>query len=340
MVEEKSRERVSLWMVGAWLAALAAVVVAVLVSHQWGDKGLNPLYPVIFLAILGLAFEGPRKWLGRATNLKLPGGFELTREIEDAVEAVEELPVFAEEKDDSDPATDAELRVLDHNWWTDPPAALALLRGKVDEQLKWIGDELFAGNRRIGVSGIERLEAEELLKPYEVRIALALLKVDDKALEREVQAGGERQEAACRFVARADKVAYQLRLIVFDTAIRKALRERGMRILDIQDQPAGRWPDFFVFAGTKPPGQPARVAVRMARTPSSDLIPTTRRRLRRKFPETPLDPVAKPVIVYPQSSKTKPEKDEVVPAMKRKDFLLWVEGGMPGGRPLTEADKP
>jgi hypothetical protein len=339
-MEEKSRERVSLWMVGAWLAALAAVVVAALVSHEWGDKGLNPLYPVIFLAILGLAFEGPRKWLGRATNLKLPGGFELTREIEDAVEAVAQLPVFAEEEDDSDPEADAELRVLGPNWWTDPSAALVSLREKLDEQLEWIGDELFAGQHRAGLSGIDRLENERLLKPYELRIARALLRVDGTDLEREVLAGGERGEAACKFVARADKVAYQLRLIVFDTAIRQALGERGMKILDIRDQPRGRWPDFFVFDRKKPLDQPLRVAVRMARTPTSDLIPTTRRRLRRIFPETPLDPAAKPVIVYPQSSKTKPKKDEVVPAMKRQDFLVWVERGMPGGRPLTEADKP
>jgi len=337
---EKSRKRVSLWMVAAWLGALAAVAVAAWGSHRWGDKGLNPLYPVIFLAILALIFEGPRKWLGRATNLKLPGGFELTREIEDAVEAVAQLPDFAEEEDDSGSEADSELRVLDCDWWTDPAAALAQLRGKLDEQLQWIGDELFAGKHRLGLSGIDRLENERLLKPYELRIARALLKVEAKDLKREVQAGGERGEAACRFVARADKVAYQLRLIVFDTAIRRALRERGMRILDIQDQPAGRWPDFFVFAGTKPPGQPARVAVRMARTPSSDLIPTTRRRLRRKFPETPLDPMAKAVVVYPQTSKTEPKRSERIPAKKRKDFLLWVEKGMPGGRPLIEADKP
>lgn len=106
-------------------------------------------------------------------------------------------------------------------------------------------------------------------------------------------------------------------------------------------QPAGRWPDFYVFDPDLAANRPTlRISVRMARTKKSDLIPQTRRRLRRKWPETPLDDRASRMIVFPRTSLTKPEDDPEIPALKRDAFFTWIDAGwVAAPRPEDQAQE-
>ena len=268
------------------------VVVAVLLSRHWGGGGLNPVYPILILVIIALAFEGMREWLSRATKVKLPGGIEVTRAVEDAV------------------------------------AALASLRTELDDRMTWLAMELYGSRKRSTLATIERLRADGLIRPYEARLAKAVRDASGKFIAAEIDRGGDRGEAATRFVERADKLIHQIRLIAFDALIRKGLAERGLRIIDLEGQPDRRWPDFYAFDPDRTGDSPEtlRVSVRMARNKTSDLIDGARKRLRDKWPETPLDTErVKRVIVFPQTSKTRPPEDDEIPALRRDAFFAWVD---------------
>jgi hypothetical protein len=309
----------------AWVVALAAVVGAAVLSHRWGEQSLSPVYPILFLAILSLAFKGTREWLAKATNIKLPGGVEITRAVEDAVAEAAALPDVDEDESSS---SDHKLKILEPDWWEDPAAALLSLRIALDDRLTWLGSELYGSRKRSMLATIERLRGDDLIRPYEARLAKAVRDASGRFIATEIDRGGDSGEAATRFIEKADKVVYQIRLIAFDALIRKGIEKRGLRIIDIHGQPSGRWPDFFVFdpdreAGS---GKALRVSVRMARTKTSDLIDGVRRRFRSKPPETPFDDERVTwVIVFPQTSKTKPPEDDEIPAFKRDRFFAWIE---------------
>jgi len=321
------------WSFVALIAALAAIAGAAFLSHQWGDNGFDPLYLVAFLAVLGLSFEGTRRWLARATNVKLPG-IEVVRQVEDAVAEAADLPDIDEEEDEA--AGKRRLRILDSEWWKEPDAALEKLRSELLKRLTWIEKELFAGNPRKPSALISRLEDERLIRRFEARIGGAVLETPGSVIGRELTGGNDRRDVAVKFMERADAVVYQFRLIAFDSAVRQGLMDRGMRILDIRKQPKGRWPDFYAFDADLEKAT-LRVVVRVARTKHSDLIANARARLQRTYPETPLDPLARRIIVFPQTSRTKPE-DDPIPALKRKDFFAWIDAGMPSEETLDSAE--
>jgi len=313
------------WPFVALVLALVAIATAAFLAHLWGDEGLDPLYLVAFLAVIGLSFEGTRRWLERATNVKLPGGFEVARQVEDAVAQAAELPDVDEERDET--TGEERLRVLDSDWWQEPEAAMEKLRSELRKRLTWIERELFAANHRRPTALIARLEDERLIKRFEARIAAAVLEVSGAVVARELRRDDDRREVAVRFVETADTVVYQLRLIAFDNAVRQGLNDRGLRILDIRGQPKGRWPDFYAFH-PEHQEEPLRISVRMARTKASNLIDRARRRLGKPAAETPLDDLARNLIVFPQTSKTKPGPGPI-PAVKRVDFFAWIDRGMP-----------
>jgi hypothetical protein len=197
--------------------------------------------------------------------------------------------------------------------------------------MTWLASELYGKRRRSTLATIERLRADELIRPYEARLLKAIRDASGKFVAAEIDKGGDRGEAATRFIERGDKVVHQIRLIAFDARVRGELEERNLRIIDIGGQPVGRWPDFYAFDPKRKDDTPnmLRVSVRMALTRTSNLIDRPRSRLRSKWPETPCDDDrVKRVIVFPNTSKTKPPPDEEIPAFKRDEFAAWLDSGM------------
>lgn len=315
-------------VVGVGLA-LALIAAAVLVSHDWEPKsGLDPLYVVLTLVVGSFLFSGPRRLLrellSRMSKLSF-GGVEVTLQVTDAVAAAELLPLSNEDAEDGK----RELKIVGEDWRKDPRAALAKLKGKLDRRLRWIEREIYATKIASNAATLEKLRAGGLIKPFEQRIAVTVEDLTGEALERSLEGRGERQEAATRFVERADRVVNQFRLIAFDARVRLDLADRGLKILDIRNQPEGRWPDFYVYdpKDKRRAKSPLRLAVRMATVKDSKLIENARNRLRGNR-ETPLDASTQCVIVYPQGSRATPDGDVEIPALRYEDFLAMIDAYM------------
>lgn len=311
----------ALKVIGGVFVALVLLGLAVLVSHDWNPKsGIDPLYVVLALGAVALAFPTPREWLKNVTKISL-GGIEVTRQVEDAVAAASALPVTDE---DADTELRRRFKIIGEDWRKDPGGALARLQVKLDERLHWLEREIYATHISTGSKTIEKLRASGLIRPFEARLASAVKEVSPATIERDMSTGGETKEAAIRFVERADRVVHQLRLIAFDALVRRELEARGMRVADIHGQPRGRWPDFYAFDpgdAEKREKQPLRISVRLARTKDSNLLGDTRERLKSRWPETPFDHEVQRVIVYPETAETPAKGDADIPALKYGAFL-------------------
>ena len=310
--------------------ALALICVAVLVSHDWDPKsGIDPLYVILALVAGSFIFPAPRmllrEVLSRMSKLSF-GGVEVTLQVVDAVAAAEILPLGSEEDDDGS----RELRIVGEDWRKDPRGAVALLQRKLDHRLRWIEREIYATKIPSNSKTLERLRAGGLIKPFEERIAVTLEGISSGALARSLEGRSERQEAAVRFVERADRVVNQFRLIAFDARVRRELELRGLKILDIRSQPSGRWPDFYAYDPADEHGakRPFRVVVRMATVKDSELIDRARSRLRRNPRETPLEALAQHIVVYPQGSRATPDEDAEFPALRYEEFLARIDAYM------------
>jgi hypothetical protein len=311
----------ALKVIGGVLAALVLLGIAVWVSHDWDPKsGIDPLYVILALGAVALAFPAPREWLRNVTKISL-GGIEVTRQVEDAVAAASALPVTDE---DADTESRRKFKIIGEDWRKDPGGTLATLQVKLDERLHWLEREIYATHISSGTKTIEKLRASGLIRPFEARLANAVKEVSPKTIERDMNGGGETKEAAIRFIERADRVVHQIRLIAFDALVRRELEARGMRIVDIHGQPRGRWPDFYAFDpcdAEKQERKPLRISVRMARTKDSNLLGDTRERLKNRWPETPFDHNVQRVIVYPETAVTPAKGDADIPALKYGAFL-------------------
>jgi hypothetical protein len=309
-----------------WLGALVVVVAAIVLSHLWDeDAGVNPVYVVLLLAVVSLvsptARELLREGLRRMSKISF-GGVEITLQVADAVAATESLPLDGEEDDG-----ERELKIVDDDWRTDPEAALAKLQDMLDRRLRWIEAEIYAKRIASNAETLDKLWGDRLIDPSEQRIATTVAELKPDDLKRSLEAGGETRDAAVAFVKSADRVVNQLRLIAFDALVRRELLARGMKILELRDQPAGRWPDFYAFG----PGdrerskKPMRITVRMAIRKDGELIEKARSGLRESWPETPLDESAQRVIVFPQGSLALPPEDAEIPALRYQDFLAFID---------------
>lgn len=312
-----------------WLTAMGVLVAAIYFSHRWDEKsGIDPIYVILLLVVGSLAFRAPRKLLidvlSRVSKFSF-GGVEVTLQVADAVAAAAALP-FADEDED---AGERKLTIVGDSWRKDPAEAMARLQRRLEKRLRWIEGEIYATRIPSNAKTIERLRAGGLIHPFERRIAEAVLEIAPTDLGRDIDRGRDTKEAAIRFVERADKVVQQFRLIPFDKRLRLELEARGLRIIDIGGQHEKRWPDFYALDREDHTGarQPFRIAVRMALNKNSKLIERTRKRFLNgnKWPETPFDDMAQPVIVYPQTSKTEPADCKKVPAYKYEGFLAQID---------------
>lgn len=309
----------------SWRAlAVAGGVLTVLafsagVSHRWNQGGgLDIAYVVLALGTMALTFPATREWLAEATNIKLPGGVEVSRQVADAVETVKWLPDVKEDKGDEETsAPDEPLKILEADWHEEPSSALSALREAVRDRVAWIQKEVYPPPERKHTdhSALEKIEKDGLISAQEARVAKTVLQVSGRMLAAGYDSDSEeRHESVIGFMEGADSVAHQLRLIALDNQVRKDLKHQGFRLLDLRGQPRGRWPDFYAFHPDRL-DKPLRVSVRMARTKDSNLLRLTRERLRTKSLESPLDELAQRIIVVPCTSKSNLEDDEEEPAI-------------------------
>ena len=317
---KENRRALLLAIIGLLLVAGAAFL-----SHKWDSHGgLNVIYVMLALVIVALAFPFTREWLANATNVKLPGGLEISRQLEDATETVRTMLPTVDE--DTEKAGPEELKIISVEWQEDPSSALKELRKALRKKVSWVFDEVHPNGRRpvTDFAAICKLEAENLMSPQEARVAKAVLRASGRMVARSFDNDDTHQEVV-NFMSGADRATYQLKLIAMDRVVRKGLRERGFNLLDFRDQPKGRWPDFYATHPGHLAKSPLRIAVRMAERPGSNLIVETRDRMRRRRAETPLDEPAQRVIVIPNMSRTSWDDDEEIPAMKRDDFFIWID---------------
>lgn len=311
--------------------ALGLIIGAAFLSHSWGDEkeGLDSVYVILALVVLALAIPSVRRWLREATQVKLPGGFEITRQVEDAVAAAATLP-DADESLELKPGDKA--KILREDWRGDPKSALGKLQAVLSKRLNWINRELGEDPRRTDLESIAKLKEQGLINPPQARLLQSLNEISGAAVERDFAKGGETKEAMVRFLENADRTVSRIRLIVLDRKVRRSLEEEGFSIMDIGGQPQRRWPDFYVFDRSAPDAVPLRAAVRVATLKKSKLIKDARKRLR-KTKETPLDAEAQKVIVIPRISKTNlgPAEFEI-PAFRREAFMEWVRSWRAGAR--------
>ena len=301
---------------------LGVITCAVFLSHHWDPQsGIDPFYVVLALAVVSLAFPGPRQLLRRITKVNL-GGVEVTLQIDDAVAATSTLPDVDE---DDDRNSNQSLKIIGEDWRKEPRGALAKLQAKLDERLRWIEDEVYPGSVRSIEKTIDKLRGGVLIGPLEARIVETVKDLSPDVLRDDMNLGGETKEAAVRFVERADQIVHQLRLMVFDARVRREVGAGGLKILEILGQPRQRWPDFYIYDPKNAKKQPLRITVRLALSKNSDLIENNRKRLRNRRPETPVDLVAQSVITFPSISSTKPTPDDDIPALRYPDFLIRIK---------------
>jgi hypothetical protein len=303
--------------------ALLLVIGAAILSHLWNsNSGLDVVYVMLALVIVALAFPFTREWLANATNVKLPGGLEISRQLEDATETVKGLPIVDES---TEYAGEERLKVVSVEWQENPSAALKDLRKELRAKVTWIFDEIHPNKPRpaTDVGAICKLDDEHLLSPQQARVAKAVLRASGRMVERSYD-DDETRDDVVTFMEGADRVVHQLQLIALDRAVRHQLRKAGFKFLDFRGQPLRRWPDFYVIHPDHLEAPPLRIACRVAKAPGSKLIGETRARLRKKWTETPLDERAQRVIVIPNTSQSRWEADGDIPAMKRDEFLAWT----------------
>lgn len=308
---------------------LALVIGAAILSHLWNShSGLNVIYVMLALVIVALAFPFTREWLSNATNVKLPGGLEISRQLEDATETVRTLPIVDESTED---ASEQALKVLDVEWQEDPSGALKDLRKELRAKITWIFDELYPNTQRpaTDAGAICKLEEDELLNPQQARVAKAVLRASGRMVGRSFD-DDETHADVVTFMEGADRVVHQFQLIALDKAIRLQLRETGFKFLDFRGQPRRRWPDFYAIHPDYLERPPLRIACRVAKAPNSKLIGETRARMHKKWKETPLDERTQRVIVVPDTSQTHWEDDKDIPTMKRATFFSWIGGYLEG----------
>jgi hypothetical protein len=317
---------------------LLLVAGAAFLSHQWDShSGLNVVYVMLALVIVALAFPFTREWLANATNVKLPGGLEISRQLEDATETVRTmLPTVDEDTEKA--RLEEVLKIISVEWQEDPSSALKELRKVLRKKVSWVFDEVHPNERRPATdsAAICKLEAENLMSTQEARVAKAVLRASGRMVARSFDNDETHQEVV-NFMVGADRATYQLKLIAMDRAVRHGLRERGFHRLDFLGQPPGRWPDFYATHPDHLAKPPLRIAIRMAEKSDSSLIVETRDRMRRKREETPLDESAQRIIIVPNVSQTQWDDDEEIPAMKRNDFFTWVDqylGGLAAAEPI------
>src|ERR1044072_858071 len=150
----------ALKVIGGVLAALVLLGIAVWVSHDWDPKsGIAPLYVILALGAVALAFPAPREWLRNVTKISL-GGIEVTRQVEDAVAAASALPVTDE---DADTESRRKFKIIGEDWRKDPGGTLATLQVKLDERLHWLEREIYATHISSGTKTIEKLRASGLI---------------------------------------------------------------------------------------------------------------------------------------------------------------------------------
>lgn len=308
-----------------FLAAVALLLVAgaALLSHQWNSHGgLDVIYVMLALVIVALAFPFTREWLSNATNVKLPGGLEISRQLEDATETVRMLPIVDEASEDSG---ENALKVVSVEWQENPSRALKDLRKEMRKKIAWVFDELYPNSSRpaTDAGAVCKLEERGLLSPQQARVAKAVLKASGRMVERSFD-DDETRDDVVTFMEGADRVVHQFQLIALDRAVRHQLREGSFRFLDFRGQPKRRWPDFYAIHPDRLEKPPLRIACRVAKAHDSRVIGETRARMRQKWKETPLDDSAQRVIVIPNTSQTHWEAEDDIPAMKRGDFFTWV----------------
>ncbi|MGB7684373.1 MAG: hypothetical protein WBL45_01160 [Solirubrobacterales bacterium] len=306
------------------IVGLLLVAGSAFLSHQWdSNSGLNVVYVMLALVIVALAFPFTREWLANATNVKLPGGLEISRQLEDATETVKStLPAVDENTEKASPEA---LKIISVEWQEDPSSALKELRTTMRRKISWVFDEVHPNKRRPATdsAAIRQLEDENLMSTQEARVAKAVLRASGRMVARSFDDDETHQEVVT-FMEGADRATYQLKLIAMDRTVRHGLRECGFHLLDFHGQPRGRWPDFYATHPGLLQKPPLRIAFRMAEKPDSNLIVETRDRMRRKPVETPLDQFVQRIIIVPNTSQTRWEDDEEIPAMKRDNFFAWV----------------
>jgi len=302
-------------------AALGLVALAVVLSHAWGAKGLDPIYVILALGVLVLAVPSTRSWLSEATNLKLPGGFEISRQVEDAVAAAAVLPDASE---GSEASSARELKLLKEDWRVDPGSAIATLQATLDSRLRWTEREYYGGARKPNSSTISQLKEDGLIRPDQARFLEAANEFTTKTVTRSVNRGGESKERMERFLEEADRMIYSLRLISLDQKVRQELAEAELALIDLGGQPRSRWPDFYVFDPSQPSKGAIRVTVRIVVKKESPMLEKIRKRLKKTGNESPLDPATRSVIVIPKTSRTEPEIEAEVPAMHRNELVDYL----------------
>jgi hypothetical protein len=312
------------------IVGLLLVCGAAFLSHQWDSQsGLNVVYVMLALVIVALAFPFTRNWLANATNVKLPGGLEISRQLEDATETVKaQLPTADENTEKASPEP---LKIISVEWQEDPSSALKELRTTLRRKVSWVFDEVHPNQRRPATdsAAICKLEDEDLMSTQEARVAKAVLRASGRMVALSFDDDETHQEV-CTFMEGADRSTYQLKLIAMDRVVRHGLTECGFHLLDFHGQPQGRWPDFYATHPDHLTKSPLRIAVRMAEKADSELIVETRDRMRRALLETPLDSFAHRIIVVPNTSQAQWDDDDEIPAMKRDDFVAWIDRYLEG----------
>ncbi|MDQ3725830.1 MAG: DoxX family protein [Actinomycetota bacterium] len=301
--------------------ALVLIGAGALASHSWNQEAsLNPVYVILALIVIALAFPSTRQWAREATNVKLPGGFEITRQVEDAVAEAAALP-DAGESSESD--SKRKLKFLQKDWSGEPKSAIGLLQGVLRDRLDWIEREFYEDKRQTDSKTLDKLREDDLIGPGQARLLGALSEATGVAIEREFAKGGKAKESAVRFMEEADRTVSRVRLIALDNKLRKDLQREGLRVVDIGGQPSDRWPDFYVFDPEAKELPPLRIAPGVALQEKSKVLENVWSHLR-ETQETPLDVEAQRVIVVPRISATKLEEYPDIPARRRDGFMAWI----------------
>ena len=314
--------------------ALALIAAGALASHSWNEEAaLNPIYVILALLVVALVFPSTRQWAREATNVKLPGGFEITRQVEEAVAEAAALPDAGE---GSESSSKRKLKFLAKDWSGEPKSAIGLLQGVLRDRLDWIEREFYEDRRQTDSKTLGKLREEDLIGPGQARLLRALSEATGVAIEREFAKGGKAKESAVRFMEEADRTVSRVRLIALDNRVRKDLHEKGLRVMDIGGQPSNRWPDFYAFDSEAKQAPPLRIAARVALQRKSKVLEEVWGRLQ-GTDETPLDAEAQRVIVIPRISATKLEEYPDIPACRRDRLMDWIVERRPA---IEKPDEP